>query len=60
MGENKNSTAIGIGILVFAVFLVVMLRAFSTANNLVTGTVLGTIFTGLFIGLLVTTAIINS
>jgi len=55
MGEN--SSAIGIGVLVFVVFLVIMLAAFNTANNLTTGTVLGTILTGLFIWFLVTAAI---
>jgi len=57
MGEN--SSAIGIGVLVFAVFLVIMLAAFNTANNLTTGTVLGAILTGLFIGFLVTAAILQ-
>ncbi len=38
MGENRNSSAIGI--LVFIIFVVIMLEAFNTANNLTTGTVL--------------------
>lgn len=58
MGENKNSSAIGI--LVFVVFLVIMLAAFNMANNLTAGTIFGTVLTGLFIGFLVAAAIMNS
>jgi hypothetical protein len=59
MGENTNSFAIGVGVLVFIVFPVIMLAAFNMANNLTTGTILGTIFTGLFMGFLVTAAILQ-
>ena len=60
MRKNKNSSAIGSGIVIFVLFLVIMLWAFNVANNLTAGTVFGTICTGLFIGILVTAAIMNS
>lgn len=59
MGEDKNSFATGIGILVFVVFFVIMLGAFYSVDNLTTGTIFGTIFTGLFMGYLVAAAISN-
>lgn len=57
MGENKSAT--GIGALVFVIFLLIMLVAFNSANNLTAGTVLGTVLTGLFIWFLVTAAILH-
>ena len=60
MGEDKNSIATGVGILVFVVFLVIMIGAFYSVGNLTTSTVFGTIFTGLIIAFLVANGIKES
>jgi len=59
IGENKNSFAISIGFVVFAIFLVIMLWSFNVANNLTVGAIFISICMGLFAGFLVTAASMN-
>ncbi len=50
MGKIKDSSAIGVGVIVFAIFFAIMLGEYYLVNNLTTVTIILSLFLGLFAG----------